>query len=233
MSRAKTNRRASRRIVAFAAVAALCAAIAGGAVAVAGDSGNEESGPSRLQAQVAKVDPRLSQSFGLFRTDELQVEDPGRETGPNPFAQNTSLSRAVSVERGGSVYVIPGDDAVCLGDQINYGHTCVSVDKAIAGKLLLVTIADPRTPGTTVSGLAPDGVDHATIRLTTGKVLSVPVRDNVYDVALDEGAGEVVEVAWTGKAGQSASMDFPGGIGRPKLPETAGTPNEHLPLPPG
>lgn len=226
MSRTRTKRRASNRVVGFAAVAAIGAAVAGGAVAVAGDSGNEESGPSRLQAQVASVDQRLTDSFALFRSDDLQVDEPGRETGPNPFAQNTSLSRAVQVERGGSVYVIPGDDTVCLGDQINYGHTCVSVDDAIDGKLFLVTLADPRTPGTTVSGLAPDGVAHATISLTTGKALTVPVRDNVYDVKLDESNGKVAGVSWESKTGQTSSLDFPNGIDRPNPPSGAIAPSK-------
>lgn len=221
MSSTKTKRRVSNRVLGVAAVVALGAAVAGGAVAVAGDSGNDDSGPSRLQAQVASVDPRLANAFAIFRSDELQVDNPGRETGANPFAQNPSLSRAVNVARGGAVYVIPGDDAVCLGDQINYGHTCVSVDDAIDGKLFLVTLADPRTPGTTVSGLAPDGVAQATVGLTTGKTLTVPVRDNLYDVKLKESDGKVAEVSWESKAGTTSTSEFPNGIGRPNPPTDA------------
>lgn len=191
------------------------AAITGGAIAIAGSS-SPETGPERMQGEVATVDARIGKAFGLFRSDELQVKHAFSKIDQNPFGQNTGLSRAVPVSRGGAVYVIPGNDAICLGDNVNYGHTCVSVDTAIAGGLYLITLGDPKEPYTSVSGLAPDGVARVSIELSSGQSVRVPVSNNVFDFKFAGVEPAVTGISWTNAAGQRVAQQFPdGGIRRP------------------
>lgn len=212
-------RPARRRVAALGALAVFgIVVIAGGAVALAGSSGDADVGPARVQARTGAVDARLAESFGVFRANDLQVDGDQATAGPSPFGQNPQLSRAVPISRGGAVYLIPGNDAVCLGDGVNYGHTCASVEDATAGKLFLVTLGDPRSPYTTVSGLAPDGVSQADVDLASGKSVTVPVHNNVYDAEI-AGTQAVTGISWSSKSGQRFSQEFgDGGLQRPRQP---------------
>ncbi|MBB4663452.1 hypothetical protein [Conexibacter arvalis] len=218
----KTAANKTRWRIAVAGAVAVAAVAAGGAIAIAGSGEDTEHGPARAQAPANSVDPRLQEAFGLFRTDRLLVSDKQTaEAGPAAFGQNKALARAVPVPGGGNVFIVPGNDAVCLGDGVNEGHACVPVNDAVDGKLLLVTLADPRTPGTTVSGLVPDGVSEVSIALTSGDMLSVPVRDNVFDAVIEGTKPAVAGVAWKSASGQTYSQEFPGGVRRPAPPDGA------------
>lgn len=219
-----THTRMPRRVVIFATAAILAlAAVAGGAFAIA-SGGEAESRVAHMRGAVDGVDSRLGDEFGIFRSDELKVANAGPTNAQNPFGQNTALSRAVPVERGGAVYVIPGDGAVCLGDKINWGHTCVDIATAITGDLYLVTLGDPKTPYTTVSGLAPDDVSEVSIELASGKAVTVPVHHNVYDFSMPGDGPPVTGISWTSNVGESHRVNLPdGGVQRPSIPDEAPT----------
>lgn len=210
----------SRRLTALIAAGALVlVAIAGSTFAVA-SRGDDEARIAHMRGAVASVDDRLSEAFSIFRSDRLQVADGGRANDQDPFGQNTAFSRAVAVPRG-TIYVIPGDDAVCLGDGINWGHTCVDVPTAIAGDLYLVTLGDPKTPSTTVSGLVPDGVSEVSISLADGTAIAVPVRDNVYDLSLPGDTPPVTGISWSDDADRRHVVELPdGGVKRPSIAAT-------------
>ena len=210
------------RAVGLCAIGLIAAsAITGSAIALTGGSSTSATqasmaDPERLDSPVRSLDPRLPERFAIFRSPKLQVEDSGAAASARPFAQNPELARAIPVDDGRTLYVIPGDDSVCLGDDINFGHTCVSVAEAETGSLLLLTLADPREPSTTVSGLAPDGVSTAVVELATGTTVDVPVHDNVYDASFRNGV--VTAVSWTSSSGQRFEQRFPGGMRRPLPP---------------
>lgn len=217
MMKMRAGKKMSRRVVALA-LAGACAlvSIVGGAIAIA-SGGDEEARTAHLRGAVASVDARLREAFLIFRSDRLKVADTARTNDQNPFGQNTALSRAVPVARG-AVYVIPGDDAVCLGDNINWGHTCVDTETAIGGDLFLITLGDPKTPSTSVSGLVPDGVSKVSVALQDGRVITVPVRDNVYDLMVPGEAPPVAGISWTDEAGRRHAVPLPeGGVRRPSI----------------
>lgn len=225
MSKGSLNKRnrTPRRLMTLALAGALAlASIVGGALAIA-SGGDEDARTAHMRGAVASVDERLREVFGIFRSDRLKVSGASAERtrGRNPFGQNTDLSRVVSVARG-AIYVIPGDDAVCLGDGINWGHTCVDVETAVDGDLFLVTLGDPKAPYTSVSGLVPDGVAEVSVTLGGGRTVTVPVRDNVYDLRVPGQAPPVTGISWVDEAGERHAVALPdGGVRRPSIEAVA------------
>jgi hypothetical protein len=189
------------------AVAALAAVgVAGGAVAQDAAAPPGDTPPLALQAggyaePVAGADDAQLASFGVLRrtrTDNdaldraaAQVVAAGIE---DSLAANPAQSRrALATDTGATLYVLPAQGALCLVASAGV-DTCNTTEAARAGYVLVVSPIG--IGGTRVAGIAPDGVDSATLAMKDGSELTTKVSDNVYAFETGGSPDNIAAVAW-------------------------------------
>jgi hypothetical protein len=207
----------TRRNTLLAAVVVL-----GGAIGTATSLGAaEDPGPSdppsprAERAQVESVQPRLKAELEVLRerrdaADTLPpaVEDVTlTDDSVTPSGENGDLSRRARTAPGNaSIYVVPGNGAVCLflgtgsGDDAVARGGCGYAGTALAGgEYRVAGGADLGLPGghALAYGLAPDGVESATVTLPSGTTTEAPVVNSVWVAQIPEGETTTITVGET------------------------------------
>jgi hypothetical protein len=95
------------------------------------------------------------------------------------FGLDTSDVAEVHLGNGASMWLVPGTSGVC-GVELNQGGGVGSCGEIHTGLGPSTTGSDPGS--STAEGFAPNGVTAVTVSLSSGRKLSVPVRDNAYFV---------------------------------------------------
>jgi len=175
--------------------------------------------PFAPQAPVAAVQRSVSAHFAILRRPHRGPSLPTLASAAwgapvlTPGGINPQYASSVPVATSqyftaGRIWVMPGNDAVCLqaADPAGgYAVSCETSTAADAGELIgTLQPSLDGSGGAFVYGLAPDGTDQATVTDADGSQVTVAVNDNVYaatttgdpqDVTLDDSDGQEVEVA--------------------------------------
>jgi len=117
-------------------------------------------------------------------------------TQAGPFGTNLQLARSVDTSEG-DVYVLPGNDVVCLRaeDDAGDGYACGPTDLVEDG-VLMIAMHDQDEGAVTVYGLVPD--DAGDVELTTPDgTETLDVTDNVFSAELDSSVGASVQTEGT------------------------------------
>jgi hypothetical protein len=197
------------RLVAFAG-AVVAVAGAGAVVATALPERGDGGDPMRAKTgrpPVAAVDERLPRSYAVMRRDRN-----GRDDLPAAAAAalerggaqgvNVRLARR-SAERGSAtVYVVPGEDALCAAmvDETGTSLGCEE-SPARAAETGVSPTTERTTRGVRIFGLVPDGVDSVRVwsrGSDDSRVVAVAGNGYVTEVGL---AFEPAAVTYEGPAG--------------------------------
>jgi hypothetical protein len=171
------------------------------------------SPPFSPEPPVSTIPAADSADFGILR--EAQGWDDAFGTADEtPAGANPELARSVPAPRSalstGRIWVVPGDDAICLrvldpsdGD----GWVCATAADADSGQLIGALRSSPDDTGPAfVHGLVPDGVDEVTVTGPDGSTTTLPVTDNVYATTLP---ATPATVTFTLSDGQEVLVDVP------------------------
>jgi hypothetical protein len=206
-----------RRGVAVAAAIAACAATTAVAFSQVDDEGAQPPGssgappaPPGSAPPVAEASPEIKGAVAALRRprgpEDVLPADVAEYVGWASYrGANGALARRVLTDARGSVYLLPGDEVVCLlltGGGGATGPSCstaAELRSARGGPGVIHSGCDaasgdavPRCSGATVFGVVPDGVEEVVIRLASGKAVTEPVERNVY-LAKVPGDPEAVE----------------------------------------
>lgn len=199
--------RLKRRVAAGALVVAAAGAVV--AAVTFGQSGSSQPGRPPGSERAAGIDPALASAFGVFRRGQRTTDRPPQARADLvPDGGNVALARRASAPSGNPIYLVPGAGSVCVADK-DLAGSCVGIDQAKAG--YAVTWA-PCAPGTLsgqirIVGLVPDGVAEATLVLSDGRRMSVPVVENAYEFVTPGRTAAPVEVHW--RAGDGVDHAIP------------------------
>lgn len=200
------SKRVGRKILILVVALTAAATVLGTLVLAQARNGGSSRGmqtkdapPVRLGARpaVPSVPPRVAEDFAVLRrpreaSDELSRS--GRVVVndadiPNTSGSNGDLARDSRALSGGRrVFVVPGDDSVCLvldtkgpGGEVA-GGGCADLDAARSGRFVRSGYGQGLAGGDNVLvyGLVPDGVSSVKIIDADGKARTVPVKGNVY-----------------------------------------------------
>jgi hypothetical protein len=171
--------RVSRTRVAAISVA-LAVVVSCGIVLYPGASG------ASPQAAVGPAEASPASSFQLL-SDATNTAPPASvaqavQQAPSGFGLNLAGARQAA---GTGVWLIPGESELCLAvdDADGLGMSCASAASAAAGGLRLLE-RSVNGGSSTVVGVAPNGMTHATAHTDDGAtVATVPVEENTYVVS--------------------------------------------------
>jgi hypothetical protein len=183
---------------------AAAAILTGGAVVAVGQGagsneaplpGADPSPPFAGPPTAVEVDSTLQSSFGVLRRartsgDVLDQEKANAVVRQAPYGLNLGLARRAGQWGSDAVYVLPGDDSVCLlvDRPKSVSTQCARAAFALEGH----GVGAALTPdGVAVTGLAPDGVDTVSVALPDGAVRKANVVNNVYNLTIDQGTAVV------------------------------------------
>jgi hypothetical protein len=129
--------------------------------------------------------------------------------GPT-FDVDRALSRRSFVGGGRSIYVVPGNAALCLEVAPDHpteeagGEVCSTAAQARTGYMISTTGIFEETGSERVDGLVPDG-SSVSVAVGGGKTLDAPVHGNVFSLELP---GPLRGVTVTEPDGTSHSIDW-------------------------
>lgn len=182
------------------AVIVAVAAVAGTAIALAGDAvpappattvTSENVGPAApTRPSAVAVDPALAQSFAVLTSAPAGTNDASPLA--KQFGATAALARDAVTAEGSHLTVLPGNGAVCLVDKAQ--TTCNDIAQALEGYVIQATFCASDLPAgaSRISGLVPNGVDQVIARTSKGDA-TVAVHDNVYTL---QTVAAVRGVAW-------------------------------------
>jgi hypothetical protein len=187
-------------------LALLCAsacALAGGAIATAGDDPAPDPAPEIVDASsppVTTVEPEQAEEIRQLRRDRtsddaLPTGWRDKLAGGGHWGANPGLSRRTAP----GVWIVPGNDYVCLASTSGdggLGFGCATPEDVERG-LLAPSDVDANGNGV-LTGALPDGVAEVTLVDKDGARRSVPVERNTYRAAID---ANIKEVRFTGPDG--------------------------------
>jgi len=192
-----------RRRIALSAggVLVILALVVGVALAASGPSSVPVAVTNVPVAPTASVDSADLAAFGILRRAQAvtdQVPQKEAMTFAGPSGANLELARRVQGLNTGSAWVFPGRGSVCL--MANGAGSCIQDSAAAAGELIDLS-GNAAEPGVELlSGMAPDGVSHVSVHLSSGATETLVVHDNVYT---DSVHGTVTSVTLDGPSGST------------------------------
>ena len=149
--------------------------------------------PVTSQPPVTTVDPEQLAAFAVLAKPAAPAPDAtARSRILGRVGANILLTRQAMASTGGTLFVTPGRDAICLGNgRLN---TCGPLAGAIRGEVLIVEVCGPELAQghMRVFGLVPNGVSEVELSTATASEI-VSVRDNVYAY---EAAGPLVSASF-------------------------------------
>jgi hypothetical protein len=171
--------------------------------------------PREDRSEIGVVDPRIRESFGVFRRarssqrDALPSLDPAARVTEG---ENVRLSRrAAATPSGDSYYLVPGRNSICLFGENGSGG-CTGIERAMRGDLI-VSLCAPRLAEDQlrVIGMFPDGVASVTFELADGTAVEVPVQQNALAADFARTGPKLpLSARWTAPAGDEAlSLPIP------------------------
>lgn len=166
----------------------------------------------KAKRAAAAVPAGVREEFGVFRRPRASSDGLGRAQ-QGPALDEIYVDQTRAVKRGSAVpgvskladdsrvWVAAGtDDRVCLltmaATSDGPASQCLTEDLIAAGKQLLTT--EWSDTDVAAAGMVPDGVSTVLLLLKDGRVLTLPVRDNVYRARLDSGVRSVTFTAADG-----------------------------------
>ena len=125
------------------------------------------------------------------------------------FGVNSALSRRVLAKADEVLYLVAGNEELCLVRIEDFGTQagCSDASDAIAGNM--VGGVEKTTTGWRVDGVLPDGVDRVTFIANNGNATAVPVANSVFSVNLDKITDVPAKITWTDPAGQPRQQILP------------------------
>jgi hypothetical protein len=137
---------------------------------------------------VTRVEPRLLQTFFLFRAPPAGLPAAIRSSTPI-YGANLMLARRVPTTPFGNYWLIPADDHLCImaqgvGGGPGISTTCEQTASALKHGIadITITLANPATHTPElrlIVGVAPDGTRQAIVH-TRGMVETAPVLHGVF-----------------------------------------------------
>jgi hypothetical protein len=139
--------------------------------------------------KLAAIPPEQLAAFPVFQQPAAKgIPDVVLRSFQDPrlvqlYGMDPRQARAITGQRGGTWYAIPGTKGMCL--YVSAAATCTATEQAIGGKLMLYRLPPPpkgelaggATPDTVVTflGLAPTGTTSVVVSLTSGATTSLPI----------------------------------------------------------
>lgn len=121
-----------------------------------------------------EVSEKQASNFRILREDQNQKDRDALAPGTGMYGANFALARTLWTAEG-PVSVVPGQDAICLYEPD--GGSCVSVDAAVDGKLILSTHLGNELLRAFM--LVPDGVSDVMVSSEKGPVPTEVTRNVV------------------------------------------------------
>ena len=160
------------------------AALAGGAVATAGDEAHPQAA-STDRAAVAAVAPEAPGLIAAFRRDQRSADRlPGNPhgslvgAGEAQPAEQPGMARRLAFANGRSVHIWPKAHGVCYG--ADGGGGCFDTAFLRERGIAVGTSYSSDTDVVRVYGIARDGIGSVAFTLGDGRNVEVPVRDNGF-----------------------------------------------------
>jgi hypothetical protein len=136
---------------------------------------------------VRSVAPSITEHFGLFRnTPPAQLKNtttaaPSSSPAGPSLGLDESQTRRVAFGNSGTIWVTPGTEGACVklgsADAMNAADTggggCSDLREVLAKGLVVSTDEG-------VFGLVADGNPSVSVCMTTGRRITIPVKDNVF-----------------------------------------------------
>lgn len=191
-----------RNLSIFVAAGLALAMMAVAALAQGGDS-SPADGISPIEAVQPQAEQAMTDSLGDNRqTHDALPSDVANAVSEHPkFGMNPDLSRQLIANTTNSVYAVPADGHVCVALTVGEGATfgCPTTDSIAQGEVGAGTVTlDGGAIG--IYGLVPDGVDSITLNTGTTDTATVPVTENAYYTAVEQGT-PLRSIAYTGPSG--------------------------------
>lgn len=155
---------------------------------------------------VASADAAQRRAFGILRRtrssgdaltgEGARVVAMGAQSA---VAANPSLSQdALTTPSGTTLWVVPGDGAVCLVSSAG-SDMCNTTEQAQAG--YVAGVEPVGLSGYRVQGMVPDGVTGTTLELADGSTRRTDVTANVYAFEIPGDGLDIRAVSWSDEDG--------------------------------
>lgn len=193
------------RMVAAAAI--VTAASAGLTVANAG-----QSDPDRVVAAVSQpvTSSATAAALDAFRAAATARDRAPLDSGTTVPGANPQLARLAHEDGRQKVWLVPGQQGVCLVSSAGIARGCADSSDVTAGTGLQAILCSPNLDRgiVEISGVVPNGVDQVRLEGDGFAALTAPVNHNTLIVDLSKSGSLPTRITWTAQ-GRSTTVPSP------------------------